>query len=177
MAQEVLLGDLWTSTPPGREFQSLALADINRDSHPDIVINGTLSESGQANGPDVYLGDGRGGWKRSSDGLKVLKYSSAGLAVGDLDGDGNLDIVAAGNIAGDVPNWWGLFWFKGDGKGGWLLVEDSGLPSTGLSVVHSITLADVDHDGLPEIIALSGGNNGAITMWKRRYPAGTDPNA
>jgi hypothetical protein len=37
-----------------------------------------------------------------------------------------------------------------------------------LSEVHSITLADVDHDGLLEIIALSGGLNGSITIWKRR---------
>jgi hypothetical protein len=62
----------------------------------------------------------------------------------------------------------GLFWFRGDGKGGWSLVQDCGLPSRGLSTVHSITLADVDHDGFPEIIALSGGDNGAITMWKRQ---------
>jgi hypothetical protein len=26
----------------------------------------------------------------------------------------------------------------------------------------------VDHDGFPEVVALSGGQGGAITMWKRR---------
>ena len=62
----------------------------------------------------------------------------------------------------------GIEIYLGDGKGGWHLVEDSGLPSKSLSVIESITLADVDHDGFPEIIALNGGNNGAITMWKRR---------
>src|SRR5207253_857361 len=98
----------------------------------------------------------------------VLKYPSSGIALGDLDSDGNLDIVAAGNMTGNAQDGWGIFWFRSDGKGGWRLVEDSGLPSKGLSVVHSITLADVDHDGSPEIIALSGGNNGAITIWKRR---------
>lgn len=155
------------SAAPGREFQSLAAADINKDSHPDIILNGTFSEPGQPNGPDVYLGDGGGGWKQSSSGLKVLKFASAGIAVGDLDGDGILDIVAAGASATDSPNPWGLFWFKGDGKGGWRLVPNSGLPTTGLPVVHSITLADVDHDGCAEIIVLCGGNRGSITIWKR----------
>src|SRR2546428_1108833 len=73
-----------------REFQSLALGDVNRDGHPDLVINGTSAGQDQLNGPDVYLGDGRGGWAASSAGLKALKFASAGVALGDLDRDGNL---------------------------------------------------------------------------------------
>ena len=151
-----------------QEFQSLALADVNRDGHPDLVINAPWGAPDQLNGPEVYLGDGRGGWNNSSAGLKSLKSVSAGLAVGDLDHDGDLDIVAAGNVTGDVEDGDGLFWFRGDGKGGWRLVQESGLPTSGLSRVHSVTLADVDHDGFPEIIALSGSQNGSITIWKRR---------
>ena|SRR5437660_11774156 len=48
--------------------------------------------------------------------------------------------------------------FRSDNRSGFPI---SGLPTTGLSVVHSITLADIDHDQIPEMIVLSGGNRGA----------------
>jgi len=150
--------------PPTREFKSLALGDVNKDGHLDLVINGTFYGFEKPNGPDVYLGDGSGGWKASSDGLKVFKLPSSGVALGDLDRDGNLDIVASGNVTVGTESD-GLFWFRGDGKGGWHLVRESGLPTTGLSLLHSVTLADLYHDGFLEVIAVSG-NKGSITIWR-----------
>jgi hypothetical protein len=100
--------------------------------------------------------------------LKVLKFASAGIVLGDLDRDGNLDIVAGGRMSGDVRDGYGLFWFRGDGKGGWSLVRDCGLPTQGLSVPQGLSLADLDGDGSLEIIALHGGAAGSITIWKQR---------
>jgi hypothetical protein len=144
---------------------SLALGDVNHDGHPDLVINGTAFEVDKRNGPDVYLGDGHGGWTASSTGLKALQVAAPGLALGDLDGDGHLDILAGGNVTGELRSGYGLFWFRGDGKGNWQLVQDSGLPPQGLSFPESIVLADLDRDGVPEIITLHGGA-GNITIWR-----------
>ena len=60
---------------------------------------------------------------------------------------------------------YGLFWFKGDGKGGWRLMRDSGLPTRGLGIPHGIALADLDRDGVPEIVSLHAGSG--ITVWRR----------
>jgi len=154
--------------PPEQTPESLAVGDVNDDGHPDLVVNGSAAKRNEPSGPDVYLGDGRGGWRASSAGLKVLKLVSAGLALADLDRDGKLDIVAGGNATGNVEDGYGIFWFRGDGKGGWSLVEDCGLPTKGLSVPHGIAVADLDHDGVPEIIVLSGGAKGEISVWKRQ---------
>jgi hypothetical protein len=146
---------------------SLALGDVNHDGHLDLVIQGTAWGRDEANGPDVYLGDGRGGWQASSMGLKALKIATAGLALGDLDQDGHVDLIVGGNVTGELQSGYGLFWFRGDGQGGWHLVQESGLPTQGLAIPHGARLADLDRDGVPEIISLHGGA-GNITIWKRQ---------
>jgi hypothetical protein len=152
----------------GSVSASLALGDVNHDGHLDLVINGTFFGRGEANGPDVYLGDGSGGWIAASTGLKTLKLAAPGLALGDLDRDGHLDLIAGGHATGEPRSGYGLFWFRGDGKGGWQLVKESGLPSQGLAIPHGVTLADLDRNGVLEIISLHGGSTGNITIWKRQ---------
>jgi hypothetical protein len=66
------------------------------------------------------------------------------VAVGDIDGDGHMDIVSASHGSGLVS----MF---GDGKGGFRVVR-TGLPGRDFSS-QAITLLDVDGDGKLDIVA------------------------
>lgn len=93
-------GDL--PTPPGSDQQTLCLvADIDRDGCMDILI-------GCRNAPPALV------WYRQEVKGKWCVYTveaepiplEAGGALADIDGDGDLDIVAGGDYRNDTVYWW-----------------------------------------------------------------------
>ena len=128
---------------------SFVLADMNGDRVPDIVAP-PARLSGDAK-PQVFLGDGKGKFTRwplsfREEGKLRLDFSVdyGGVAVGDIDADGSLDIVTASHGFGLVS----LF---GNGKGEFEVVR-KGLPARDFSS-QAITLVDADGDGKLDIVA------------------------
>lgn len=129
---------------------SFVVRDVNGDGIPDILA--PSSRLGDAR-LHIWIGDGKGHfspWPLQfiEDGQPNLSFSIdyGAVAVGDIDGDGRLDIVTASHVAGLVS----LF---GDGKGTFRIVR-SGLPARDFSA-QAIALADADGDGKLDIIASS----------------------
>ncbi len=134
-----------------------AVADCNGDGNPDIVVAcGTCCGSS----PDprsghivVLLGDGTGGFQRA-EGLPVkVAPSVRKVALGDLNGDGTMDVVAAEHDSYDVTV------LLGDGHGGFRPGSRIAAGSGPRPHTHDIALADVNADGRLDVITTSANDN------------------
>jgi hypothetical protein len=142
---------------------SFSIADMNGDGIPDIVAPpARLTGDTKLH---IWLGDGKGHftpWKltfiESGKEYPDFALDYGGVAIGDLDGDGRLDVVAASHNRGLVA----LF---GDGKGTFV-ISRKGFRGTDFST-QAVALADLDRDGKLDIIAASDKYEAGTASWNR----------
>lgn len=103
---------------PGR-FTSVSLADINNDSHPDLILGS--DENGLTS--SIHLNDGKGKFLGSPIPLPTGHYGAkrtitVDIAPIDLDRDGDLDLVLSQTPG--APNFYSSGWLQflqNDGQG------------------------------------------------------------
>lgn len=140
---------------------SFQLADVNEDGKLDVVA--PPARIGGNPVLHVWIGDGKGNFTRWP-----LSFSEAGkekadpgidyggVAVGDIDRDGHMDVAAASHGGGVAV-------FYGNGKGGFR-VSRTGLPGGEFSA-QAVVLLDANRDGLPDIVTsrdIVGTETGAV---------------
>ncbi len=118
---------------------SIAAGDLNEDANPDLVVaDHGLSNQYSAGDLMVMLGDGHGGFLTNE---KVgAKIYSGGVAIGDANQDGKIDLAVTDGHTGDLA----LLFGSGDGRGFRQIVSRESYTSA--------TVGDVNADGLSDIV-------------------------
>jgi len=155
-----LIDTLQTSSAGGRE--DVAIGDVNHDGKPDLVVNDEIAAT-----LFVFLGNGDGTFASplvasTGDPEPAGFYPTelGQVAIADINGDGKVDVVVGRTIRMAAS----LFLGHGDGtfdapidfptnitilRG----VDDT---SYGEPFVGFISVADLDRDGLPDLVGMSG---------------------
>ena len=148
-------------------FNSMvAVADVNGDGKPDIVVVNGCSTPCNPNLPpqgsvSILLGTGTGAFTPAASYLSGGFFANS-LAVADLDGDGKLDVVVAnwcsdnsliGNCVTQAPI--GVLRGNGDGT-----FQSAIMYSSGGEGGRAVVVADVNADGKPDLLTGNCGPNG-----------------
>ncbi len=131
---------------------SVDWGDYNDDGRLDLILSG---EDEGRNGSDVtqlYRNDGNGDFTEVLDGLPDLAYSE--FAWGDYNSDGKLDLAVVGDGGGAATRI-----YKNEGNGDFV-EQDFEMTGVGRGDNPSVTWADIEGDGDPDLLLTGRDNSG-----------------
>lgn len=135
----------------------VAWIDIDGDGDLDLFVTNGYDVSKRPTTPQadrLYLNDGRGHLTPAPSGpLSSDTAYSSGQAWGDYDNDGDPDVLVATQL--NRPD----ILYRNDGRGNFTVVTDSPVVSTPGSSFGA-SWADVDNDGLLDLLSVNGGLSG-----------------
>ncbi len=123
--------------------RAIKVHDLNGDGNVDLFLATTYQTQSQ-----LYLGDGKGGYKLATEALPAYKGSFGDAAFADVDGDGDLDIALADWGPGNPmenEGGRGRLWLN-DGQGKFSDATDKLMPTSLVKFSWELDFADVDND-------------------------------
>jgi hypothetical protein len=149
----------------GIAAESVAVADMNGDRKPDLVVSNCTNCSTYGDGSvGVLLGNGDGTFQ-AAHAIDSGGYAPLSIAVADVNGDGKPDVVVgqcSGPTFGCFPGEVGVLLGNGDGT-----LQTAVTYSSGADVPVAIAVADVNGDGKLDVLVSNQGTddlhlNGAV---------------
>ena len=142
--------------PTGQPPVALAVADLDGDGSPDLVT--ANSEDSESNAPgagtvSVFLRRGAGFSARRD---YQIGGGADGLAVGDVNGDGKLDVAVARGESGPYVS---ILVNRGDG----MLGPKQDLRGARRNA-FAVAIADLDDDGKSDLATVNGGHGVAVRL-------------
>ncbi len=136
---------------------ALGVADMNRDGYVDIVVGKDATHDDM-----IYLNNGAGGFTNTVSLPTAGRGNTTYLALGDVDGDHNIDIVMGGN---------GLNrFYKNNGDNSFTYYK---IGTTDADDTTSIRLADLNKDGYLDVVAFNDYGTAAQVDKYYLYNTGT----
>ncbi len=134
--------------------------DADKDGDLDLYVVSGGNEYGDGS-PEyadrLYLNDGKGNFVKAANALPDMLSSKLAVAVGDMDGDGDLDLFVGGSaVPGSFPLSARSYLLRNDSKGGDVHFTDvteswcKALVQPGM--VTAAIWQDLDKDGYPELM-------------------------
>ena len=137
---------------------ALFVADVNGDGKPDLLVTTWYFSDHETGGVTVLLGNGDGTFQPAMT-YRSGGYDAESIFVGDVNGDGNLDLVVANSCStkancgegtgGPLGNV-GVLLGNGDGT-----FQPATSYGSGGGLANAVALADVNGDGNADLLVTS----------------------
>ncbi len=136
-------------------YQRLRVADLNNDGIADIVTTNL-----EGNNVTILLGNGKGNFNSPHGSPFSCGDAPFGVAIGDLNADGNPDLAIINSPAstgGASEGINGLTILLGDGKGKFTVMEGS--PFNSGKIPNRVAIGDVNGDTINDVVTSDNSAN------------------
>lgn len=132
----------------GSDPHSVAVADVNGDGIPDLVVANVFGQSGAGGGIGILLGNGKGTFRPALS-LDSGAINAVSVRVADLNGDSIPDLVVVNECSSSDCTSGVVSVLLGNGDGTFRPAVNYG---SGGQFASSVAVADVNRDGRPDLI-------------------------